>query len=148
MSAGASLSDTVARTLNSKPYRAIMLWQRILAQVRLEDGLISGVVTQADWQAVGYDEPDDGGLVAYLIATEEARAAVVYKERADGGIEISLRSKPGCDVAAVAVALGGGGHRQASGALIPGPLADAQARAVPLLRAALANTITANQSAP
>lgn len=138
MDAGVSLPDVVARTLNSKPYRAIALWQRALASVQLADGLISGVITREDWETVGYDDTSDGGLIGYLIATDEARAAVVYKERDDGRIEISLRSKPGVDVSKVAVTLGGGGHTQASGATIDGPLDAAQARVHPLLHAALA----------
>jgi phosphoesterase RecJ-like protein len=138
MDAGVSLPDVVARTLNSKPYRAIALWQRALASVRLANDLISGVITREDWGTVGYDDTSDGGLIGYLIATDEARAAVVYKERDDGRIEISLRSKPGVDVSTVAVALGGGGHTQAAGATIDGPLDAAQARVQPLLHAALA----------
>ena len=137
MDAGVLLPDVVARTLNSKPYRAIALWQRVLASVQLADGLISGVITREDWETVGYDDTSDGGLIGYLIATDEARAAVVYKEREDGRIEISLRSKPGVDVSKVAVTLGGGGHTQASGATIDGPLDAAQARVQPLLRTAL-----------
>jgi phosphoesterase RecJ-like protein len=137
MAAGASLPETVARTLNSKPYKAIALWQRSLGSVSLEHGLIVGSVTRADWQSAGYGETNDGGLVSYLITTDEARVAAVFKERSDGSVEISLRSKPGYDVGQVALSLGGGGHTQAAGAVLPGPLAEAQARVLPLLRGLL-----------
>ncbi|MCC6615976.1 MAG: bifunctional oligoribonuclease/PAP phosphatase NrnA [Anaerolineae bacterium] len=140
MTTGASLSNAVARTLSSKPYQSIELWKRVLNSVRLDDdGLISGTIAREDWEAVGLDEATDNGLVGYLIATDEAKVAVVYKERADGQVELSLRSKPGYDVSTAAVSLGGGGHRQASGATIPGPLSTAPARVEPTLRAAIRN---------
>jgi len=139
MATGASLSNAVARTLNSKPYQSIALWKRVLNTVKLDDGLISGVIAREDWEAVGFDEASDNGLVGYLIATDEANVAVVYKERADGQVELSLRSKPGYDVSTAAVSLGGGGHKQASGATIPGPLSSAPSRVEPRLRAVLQN---------
>jgi bifunctional oligoribonuclease and PAP phosphatase NrnA len=137
MSAGAPLSAIVARTLNSKPYRAIKLWQRVLASVQLEAGLISGVVTIEDWKAAGFEDSTDGGLVSFLVTTDEVKVAVVYKEDTDNKVEISLRSTKPYDVGAVALSLGGGGHKQASGATIEGPLDAAQARVTSLLRAAI-----------
>ncbi|MDI7275549.1 MAG: hypothetical protein QME94_06190, partial [Anaerolineae bacterium] len=44
------------------------------------------------------------------------------------------RSAPGVDVAAVALALGGGGHRQAAGCTLPGPLEAAREQVVAQLR--------------
>jgi phosphoesterase RecJ-like protein len=137
IAAGAPYGEVVQRTLNSKGYRAILLWQRVLPTVKMEDGIISAVIRKEDWQAVGYHDETDAGLVGYLIATDEPKIAVVYKETENGTIDVSLRSKVGCDVAEVAVALGGGGHKQAAGANIPGGIDEAMARVQPLLRAAL-----------
>ncbi len=136
---GASLPQIVARTLNSKPYRSIALWKRVLNSVELDDGLISGTISRADLEAAGFDETGDSGLVGFLIATDEAKVAVVYKERDDGRVEVSLRSKPGYDVSVAAVSLGGGGHKQASGATIPGPLSTARDRVEPDLRTVIQN---------
>ncbi len=46
--------------------------------------------------------------------------AVLLKE-VDGSVKASLRSRGLIDVGAVAVALGGGGHHNASGLTHPGP---------------------------
>lgn len=137
IAAGAPYAEVVQRTLNSKGYRAILLWQRVLSTVKLENGIISAVVRKDDWQAVGYHDETDAGLVSYLIATDEAKIAIVYKETENGSIDLSMRAKVGCDVAEVAVALGGGGHKQAAGANIPGGMDEAMARVQPMLRAAL-----------
>ncbi len=56
---------------------------------------------------------------------------------------VSLRAVPGFDVSAVALSLGGGGHRLAAGATIDGALADVEATLIPLLKeAAKAGTPT------
>jgi phosphoesterase RecJ-like protein len=135
MEAGAPMYDIIQRTLNSKDFRDIQLWQLVLPSVTLQDGVISGVVRVADWREVGMDDTTDSGLVGYLITTDEARVAVVYKEKASGEVEVSLRSKPGFDVSTVAFDLGGGGHKQASGATVAGPMDEAMARVAPLLLA-------------
>jgi bifunctional oligoribonuclease and PAP phosphatase NrnA len=52
---------------------------------------------------------------------EEAEVVMLMKERPDGEIRVSMRSRPAVDVAAIATALDGGGHRQAAGCTLPGP---------------------------
>ena len=137
MEAGASLPDIVQRTLVSKPFSAVELWREALPSVRLEDGIISAVITRANLRRAHLADVTDSGLISVLISVDEAAIAVIFKETAEGRVEISLRSKPGFDVSAVAFSLGGGGHKQASGATINGPLEVAQARVVPLLKAAV-----------
>ena len=46
----------------------------------------------------------------------------------DGQIRVSFRAREGVDAAALAARFGGGGHRAASGATLPGPLSDALRR--------------------
>lgn len=55
-------------------------------------------------------------------------AALLWIPRGGGDVKISLRSAGRADVAAVAVALGGGGHRAAAGASVPGELFSVEAR--------------------
>lgn len=134
MEAGASLTEITARTLDSKSFTEVNLWKQVLKSAELTpEGIISGVITQNDLHQVGMNEVADGGLVGFLVKVDEAMIAAVFKETPAGEIEISLRSKPGFDVSRVAFALGGGGHKQASGATIPGPLAEARSRVMPLL---------------
>ena len=135
MEAGASLTDITARTLDSKPFRMIELWKHALNSVTLDNAVIAANVAQVDLKAAHLDDVTDGGLVSLLNQVNEARVAAVFKELPDGRVEISLRSKPGYDVAQVAFAVGGGGHKQASGATIEGPLDAARARILPMLQA-------------
>lgn len=136
MEAGASLTEVTARTLESKSYNTLLLWREALTSMQLVGQVVEATVTQENMKAAGLNEVTDGGLVQTLVKVNEARIAVVYKELADGRVELSFRSKPGYDVASVAFSLGGGGHKQASGATIDGPLETAKARVMPLLQQA------------
>lgn len=136
MRAGASLTEITQRTLDSKSYSTIALWKNALATVELHGEVIEASITRDNLKAAGIIEMTDGGLVGLLNTVNEAMIAVVFKELEDGRVEISLRSKPGYDVAQVAFSIGGGGHKQASGATIPGPLDAARARVLPLLQQA------------
>ena len=139
MAAGAPLPEIMARTLESKPYRTVELWKHALETVALHDQVVEAVVSQSALKAAGLDEVTDGGLVGLLSKVNEARVSVVFKELEDGRVEISLRSKPGYDVAEVAFSVGGGGHKQASGATIDGPIEAARERILPLLHQVAAN---------
>lgn len=137
MAAGASLTQITAQTLDTRPFNDILLWKYALASATLEDGLIYTTLTKENYAEAGMDDVSDLGLSSFLVRVDEAMISAVFEEAHDGNVKISLRSKPGYDVAAVATAVGGGGHKQAAGATLLGPLADAQARVLPLLRMAV-----------
>ncbi len=137
MQCGAPMYDLIQRTLVSRPYSDLDLWRYALPTMRLNSGIVSVVVSQANLREVGLDESTDGGLVSALIEVDEAQIAIVFKEEPDNTVRLSIRSKPGVDVGTVAFSLGGGGHAQAAGATVPGTLEEVQARVMPLLRAAL-----------
>jgi phosphoesterase RecJ-like protein len=134
---GAALSEITARTVGSTPYSTIELWRNALQTIDLQGGIISATITQETLKKVKLVEPTDAGLISFMISTNESRVAVVFKELADGRIEVSFRSKPGYDVSQLALSLGGGGHKQASGATITGTLEAARERVFPLLRQAV-----------
>jgi len=79
---------------------------------------------------------DCEGIVNYLIGIEEVEVAVFFREleadpahgSAAGQFRLSLRSKGKVDVAEVAARFGGGGHRDASGCTVEGPLETAVSR--------------------
>jgi bifunctional oligoribonuclease and PAP phosphatase NrnA len=144
MEAGASLTEVTARVLDNMEYNVLELWKQTLPSAALEGTVIAAEVTQEHLKQVGLQEtPDTGSLVSLLVSVKQAMIAVVFKEMDNGTVEISLRSKPGFDVSQVAFSVGGGGHKQASGATIPGPLAAARARIMPMLQeAARQGTLT------
>jgi bifunctional oligoribonuclease and PAP phosphatase NrnA len=139
MEAGASITEVTARTLDSKPYRAIQLWSAALASITLKNQVVSVNVTLKDMATAGIKDSSDGGLVGLLNQIDEAMVAVIFTETPDDKVKISLRSKRGFDVGSVAASLGGGGHTQAAGATIDGPLNAARERVLPLLAQVVAD---------
>ncbi len=80
-------------------------------------------------------EEDCEGLVNYALAIRDVEVAVFLRELPDGRYRVSLRSKGGLNVAAVAERFGGGGHECASGFSLEGPLEKAMERILGEIRA-------------
>ncbi|MCL6430521.1 MAG: bifunctional oligoribonuclease/PAP phosphatase NrnA [Anaerolineae bacterium] len=129
MEAGAPLAEINEQLERGLSLGVISLWGRVLSNTRLRDGVIWAEVSLQAQRECGVSSADSSGLVSFIASAREAHIAVLLTERADGHVEVGLRSAPGIDVAAVALALGGGGHRQAAGCTLPGPL-DAAREAV------------------
>ncbi|NLE76565.1 MAG: hypothetical protein GX605_07410 [Chloroflexi bacterium] len=126
--AGAALSEVAHYAFNRRPFASIRLWSLALRTLQREGRIAWVTVTQATQRRSGGSDVGNGGLVNLLVTAEEADAAVVFTELEDGRVEVSLRSVPGVDISGVALALGGGGHPQAAGCTVPGPLAAARRR--------------------
>jgi len=133
MEAGANLAETTERTLNHKPLNTLRLWGQALANVQINGRVVWATITRQMRDQVDAPLNGDGGLVSQLIKAPEAVIAAVFSETAEGKIEISFRAKSGYDVSQIALSLGGGGHPQASGCTVAGPLTDAEARVLPML---------------
>ena len=96
--------------------------------VECEGRLAHTYVTQADFDATGAHPSDTEDLVNDCLTIDGAEMAFMLVEQKSGQIKASLRSRTGVDVAKIAEIFGGGGHRQAAGAMLPGPLLNAQER--------------------
>jgi phosphoesterase RecJ-like protein len=86
------------------------------------------------------ERAETGGLVDDLVFIEGVEVGALLRGRADGSVKLSLRSKGGVDVAALARSLSerGGGHARAAGATLEGPLDEAGVRVDRAVAAALA----------
>jgi phosphoesterase RecJ-like protein len=79
-------------------------------------------VTLADLAACGASHDDLDRLVNKPLELKGVDVSVLLYEARDGKIKLGLRSRERVDVNAVARTFGGGGHRLASGAKLPGPI--------------------------
>ena len=91
-------------------------------------------VTHDDMLRAGAAEEDCEGIVNYAISIAGVVVAVFLRELPDHSVRLSLRSKGPVDVARVARQFGGGGHVNASGCTIAGPLAEALQQITSVLR--------------
>jgi phosphoesterase RecJ-like protein len=133
MEAGASLAEVAERMLNHKPLSTLRLWGLALADLEIQGRVVWAEITQQMRRQVDAAANGDGGLVSQLINAPEAVVAAVFSETPEGKVEIGFRAKAGYDISQVALSLGGGGHPQASGCTVAGPLDAAKRRVLPLL---------------
>lgn len=85
----------------------------VLSRARLEDGMVWSWLDQADLGGLDLDETEH--FIDTLRTISEAKVAVLLKQWPKRSYKASLRSRGEVDVAAIAKALGGGGHARASG---------------------------------
>jgi bifunctional oligoribonuclease and PAP phosphatase NrnA len=84
--------------------------------VHVEDaGLVWTYVLQSDLAAAGIQMGESDDLIDVVRMAREADVASVVKQQRDGRFKVSLRSRGGTDVGAVAQGFAGGGHRLAAG---------------------------------
>ena len=114
---------------------------RLLGQVlqRVEtdlDGSVAWLVLERA-QAESPDLPEAEEFVNYPRSLRTAKVAVLFRELPDS-VKVSLRAKGEVNVARLAAGLGGGGHPNAAGLILPGGLAEAKSRVLGAIREALA----------
>jgi phosphoesterase RecJ-like protein len=117
--------QTVARSLyDSSKLSKLKLLGAILNRMRIDgSGRIATMdVTRQLAQECGGTYEDTEDLVNLPLTVKEIVASVFFKEMSADEWRVSLRSKGAVDVNAIARLFGGGGHVNASGCTVRGPL--------------------------
>ncbi len=94
-------------------------------------------ITRQVLRQTGTTREDSDGLINLIRRVRSVDIAIAMREEDNGKIKFSLRSDGDVNVQAVAASFGGGGHKNASGGQLDGPIE----RAAELLRAACANAL-------
>ncbi len=84
------------------------------AQLELEGRLVWAALSDEDLESLGAYPEETENLIDELRSIEGVQVALLLKKR-DDIVKGSLRAKGEVDVSAVAMALGGGGHKAAAG---------------------------------
>jgi bifunctional oligoribonuclease and PAP phosphatase NrnA len=107
------------RLFDTAPFGWLRLLSAVTGRAVLEPDIGAGLVWTWSRTAEAAEHGLPGeqleALVDVVRATEEADVACVLKGQDDGSWSVSLRSRGATDLARVAMALGGGGHRLAAG---------------------------------
>lgn len=80
-----------------------------------EANLVWTYLTQADLSEAGAGADETDELIDLIRTVRDVDVAAVLKQQRDGRFKVSTRSRGSHDLAAVAAAFGGGGHRLAAG---------------------------------
>ena len=135
---GANANRIAQAVYYSNPASKFHLLGAALRNLNVDAPLAWTWITQEEAARAGAATEDSEGVVNYLIGIAGVEAAVFLRELpGDAGFRLSLRSKERIDVARIAESFGGGGHHNASGCTLAGPLASATDRILTRLRAEL-----------
>ena len=116
------------------PMSKLLLLGAALNNLQREGRLAWLWVTHHDMVRTCAAEEDCEGIVNYALSIADVEAAVFLRELPERRIRMSLRSKDKVNVAAIAEGLGGGGHENAAGCTVDGPIHRALAEILELLR--------------
>lgn len=117
VAAGAQPSLIGRHVYEEAPFGYLKAAATALGRARLdsERGVVYTWLTDRDIEESNVTWDDTETLIDLIRLAAEADTAVLAKGHSDGRVKVSLRSRGGTDVGALAAAMGGGGHRLAAG---------------------------------
>jgi len=104
----------------------LMLAMLDTLQLHFDGRFATQHILQQDFQRTGTTSADTENLINECHRIGAIEASALFVELNDGRIRCSLRSAGRIDVSKIAEKFGGGGHKPAAGAFLPGPLQNAQ----------------------
>jgi bifunctional oligoribonuclease and PAP phosphatase NrnA len=127
---GADLHAVITTFFRDSTVDTLRLWGRVFSRMQHhpEHHIVYTYITAADMTEFNVPEHKMEGIANFLNVLGEGHGALVLKEQTDGKIKGSFRTTHDhIDVARIAKALGGGGHKKAAGFTIEGTLETALA---------------------
>ena len=127
LSKGVDPSKVYDNVYNQNTGSRIRLMGRVLSGIQFTDcGRIAWLmVTRAMIEETHALLSDTSGFVDMVMTLAGVEIGIIFVEAEDGMVHISLRSRRETDINKIAVLLGGGGHKNASGVRFKGTLEQA-----------------------
>jgi phosphoesterase RecJ-like protein len=122
--AGVNPAVMARRVFDSNSFGKLKLIGALLdAMELLDEGRLAVLYMDDEMlRMTGSTHNDTEGLINLPLTAREIQAVVFFKVTANGAVRVSMRSKYDVDVRKVANAFGGGGHKNAAGFTVDGPL--------------------------
>jgi len=122
VASGVQPVDIAEEVYESHPKERFFLLCLVLGTLEMfqEDRIAVVRVTQDMFSRTGTNREYTEGFVEYIREIRGVQVACLLREIGNGRFKVSMRSKNGVDVAAVARAFGGGGHERAAGCTVAG----------------------------
>ncbi len=139
LEAGAPIDQVYKLLFERNTIGRLKMMGETLASLQTDlDGRIAyATVTREDFDRTGAIPPDTEDLVDFTVSLRGVEVGLLFIEQKRGGIKLSVRSRSGFDCSKLTGLFGGGGHRAASGAMLPDPLPEAVETVLKSVRAAL-----------
>ena len=135
--AGADPSVVADKLYQSWSHDRFLLFSLVLAGLEISKPLAILSVTMQMHEQTGTTVDDTETFVNFPLIMDDVKVSVLMKQREGDLWRVSLRSKGDVDVSAVAASFGGGGHHNAAGCSIEGPMDEAKARIMKALKGVL-----------
>ena len=118
---GADVPSIYQRIFERNSPTFVRLLGAALASIRQDEtGRLGWIVLSREMmKSCGANDEDTSDIINGILTIDGTRLALLFKELPDGRTKVSLRSKGSIDVNRLATEFGGGGHRNASGAVVP-----------------------------
>jgi phosphoesterase RecJ-like protein len=138
--AGVNPAAMARRVFDQNSFGKLKLIGALLDEMDLlDEGQLAAMYLNDEiLNATGTTYNDTEGLINLPLTAREIQAVVFFKLGADGDIHVSMRSKYDVDVRAIAARHGGGGHKNAAGFKLRGPLTTVRDGILKELAAAIA----------
>jgi phosphoesterase RecJ-like protein len=137
---GANLAKICDEVYQSYPLSRVRLLKHLYNKFRLthDDQIAYLWLKKADFARTGADTSDSEGLIDHIRDIEPVQVACIFEELEPELTRISLRSKNGeVNVNEIAALFGGGGHKAAAGARIPGSPLSVQRKVIAAVKKSL-----------
>ncbi|MDL2253255.1 bifunctional oligoribonuclease/PAP phosphatase NrnA [Ruminococcaceae bacterium OttesenSCG-928-I18] len=121
---GADISVLNELLFENKSKQRIAIEQVALSTLEYHfDGVCALIcMTREQIEGIGVDDGDLEGITSIPRSIEGVLVGITMRQQVSGSFKISVRTKVGLDAVAIAVGLGGGGHKQAAGCEVIGGL--------------------------
>jgi len=130
LEAGADPWLVTENVYESFAYRRLKLLGKVLSSMeRSKDERVAWVVvTDELYQETGTTAEDTDNFVNFVRSVKGVEVAVLFRQTKAAQYKISMRSKGRVDLSVLAQTFGGGGHKNASGGMLDGPLEHVKSR--------------------
>ncbi len=125
---GAAPAQIYDKLYHNFSHARFQLMQAMLDHLELHlDGRFAvQYLLQDDFARTGTNYPDTENLINECHRIASVVVSTLLVELKDGRVRCSLRSRGAVDVSEIATKYGGGGHKMAAGAFLPGPIEHAK----------------------
>ncbi|MBQ8654102.1 MAG: bifunctional oligoribonuclease/PAP phosphatase NrnA [Clostridia bacterium] len=139
MEAGLQLGEMNRQLFRQRAKAQVQLLNRALSTLEFHRGgqVTLMTLTRKDFEECGALPEHADMVVNYGLDIEGVKASAMLRENGDGKVKVSFRAVEPARVDRAAASFGGGGHAQASGATMDGPLITAKEQVLAALIRAL-----------
>jgi phosphoesterase RecJ-like protein len=127
---GARLKSVVESAFGGRPISTMKLFGRTIKRMKMDqtNGYVTSYITKDDTKELNLTTESSSGVANFLEQLDGTKVIAIFEERDEGIVKVSLRSNNSTsNVERLAKALGGGGHKKASGLEYKGTLKEAMA---------------------